>query len=642
MEKIELKITPLKPASMAIKRFLLSFSLFRLKGEYKEFNLYFDSLKTILNESNISDCDVCIFIDDSVLYYKPFKEWAKSELPKLPHVFIMHFDCPNFKNGDYHQGLFGSLIRFYALTDKFQKISNPNPKTEYRKYEAVYLSDTDLFPYSINQDYILNMLQHKAHISFETKVHLSKETLEFPIITSTFISSNYFPLHLLTSFLSNLQNKKFDDETLSNFQINLKTTSRRHKTSSYSKSISKSKSITSDSKTIARGYAHFNDDVFYANGIDEFFANHVLLEYFRKFNKKCLVNLNPFISNLPHLFPDFVSSNHFSIDDFEKIKTEPVLNTLVFRKKLIVYFKELYDYCIENNFHKVLDYRESIIKAALYLKYVHNDLLVYFLIPITVFDTSKLTKKEKQMDYGLIINFNNKELDDFETCPNLETLSTNPHNYTDWLYVDRYDFFESSDFSPQAEKLKLIYSKKGYKKGVGITTKTINSLRNWIQRTTGKRIVFLNIFGSLFHFKDIYAPQFLKRKTVDSTKELLETFFNHYKTMGGEKDWKYFSDIKPIHLIEYLCAGKTNLSLVLDFFKLIKKNDVEVVFMSNSFSIDLGLELFKELFSFLIPKFEIFFVGKDFVYNKFNRIMDSPYSTLCDYESNHIFDYVLI
>jgi hypothetical protein len=112
--------------------------------------------------------------------------------------------------------------------------------------------------------------------------------------------------------------------------------------------------------------------------------------------------------------------------------------------------------------------------------------------------------------------------------------------------------------------------------------------------------------------------------------------------MGGDKDWNYFQNIKPIHLIEYLCAGKQNLKLVLEFFKLIQKMEIKVVFMSNSYTFDLGSELFSELFSVLTHNFEMFYAGRNYVFNKFNRIMDSKYSTLCEYESNHIFDYVLI
>ena len=148
----EIQIIPYKFSSKTKRKFLISFSLFRMEGAYRNFDKYFNSLKLLLKESNISDCDVCIFVDNSVLNYKPFKHWIDNDVQKMKHVIILQYICEDFlkPKSDYHYGTFGSIMRLYALTHEFAET--------FHKYDSVFISDVDMQPYEVNQKFIYEMI----------------------------------------------------------------------------------------------------------------------------------------------------------------------------------------------------------------------------------------------------------------------------------------------------------------------------------------------------------------------------------------------------------------------------------------------------------------------------------------------------
>lgn len=345
----EIVLTCLKPPPDKRRRFLVVFSIFRMENAYRRFEKYFDGLKKIISESNLTLCDICIFIDDSVLTYQPFKKWLDKQVIKMPHVFVIHYEYSDFKKSIYHFGTFGSIMRLYALTNEFKP-----------KYEAVYLSDVDMEPYEVDQRHILRMIKQKADISYESRVYYNKKwapaNLKFPVLLGTLISTVNFPVSILTNFLTELKNKKFN-KIIREIIEDEKTSTRKHTT---------------------------NEEFIY--GMDEYFMNHFLLPYYK--NKIALVRINPLINSLPHIFNDFVASNQFSSKELIRTKSYKILNSNSYKKKLLQYYFELYEYCFKNNFENVLDIKDKICFAYELIKHIKPDLHVYLVSPIKLFDST--------------------------------------------------------------------------------------------------------------------------------------------------------------------------------------------------------------------------------------------------------------
>jgi hypothetical protein len=98
----EIVLKCLKPPPDKRRRFLVVFSIFRMENAYRRFEKYFDGLKKIISYSNLSMCDICIFIDDSVLTYQPFKKWLDKQVIKMTHVFVIHYEYHDFKKLKHH------------------------------------------------------------------------------------------------------------------------------------------------------------------------------------------------------------------------------------------------------------------------------------------------------------------------------------------------------------------------------------------------------------------------------------------------------------------------------------------------------------------------------------------------------------
>lgn len=367
----EIQIIPYKSLQKTKRKFLLSFSIFRMEGPYRNFDKYFNSLKKLLKESHISDCDICIFIDNSVFKYKPFKYWLENDVQRMKHVFVLQYICKDFLKpmSDYHYGTFGSIMRLYALTDDFA--------TKYHKYDATFISDVDMQPYEVDQKFINEMIDSKASICYRTRIYYNKvwaqKTLEFPIMIGTFISSLYFPLDLLTTFLYNLKHNK------------------------YTKNV---KSIIEENISKKRKHIFLTNDLF-VYGLDEYFANRFLIQYYLKLHKKALIYVDPIINKLPYLIKDFESSNKIkSSDAIDIINSFEKLNKLEYKKKIVQYYIDLYEHLKRTDYKDIDDSMKIFVKRAIpYISKIDYDILASrILIPINVYDSTGINNSNNFLE----------------------------------------------------------------------------------------------------------------------------------------------------------------------------------------------------------------------------------------------------
>lgn len=98
--------------------YLVSTSLFRLQGgEYKSFKKYTNGLQTLCKiiTTKLPGFSLRIYVDDTILKDHEIHNHLKRLRPPAE---IVRYSCPRFKDtGNFHKGLFGTLIRYAPLFD---------------------------------------------------------------------------------------------------------------------------------------------------------------------------------------------------------------------------------------------------------------------------------------------------------------------------------------------------------------------------------------------------------------------------------------------------------------------------------------------------------------------------------------------
>ncbi len=93
-------------------------TFFKREEYYKHFGIYIKGLKKCLmfienfNKSNPSNTyDIILFIDQNIYKDKQIMSLIEGK----SFVIVVTFNCSNFKQGNYHVDLFGTLIRFFPM-----------------------------------------------------------------------------------------------------------------------------------------------------------------------------------------------------------------------------------------------------------------------------------------------------------------------------------------------------------------------------------------------------------------------------------------------------------------------------------------------------------------------------------------------
>jgi hypothetical protein len=205
-------IEPIEPYN------IISVAAFLLKDSYKNIDKYYDGLKTIamLITTIFPDYYLRIYYDDSLVkfihntkinaYVK--NKWIPliNKLKQEKYVQMCHFDNSDFKNGDYHDGLYGTLIRQIPI---FDYEYNSNIKT-------VIIKDIDLFPGDITdtKQKLTFFEENNADVLFASfncyhtgprfKLYPEEivEKVPYTVLAETFISKIKFPSKIFTNYLT--------------------------------------------------------------------------------------------------------------------------------------------------------------------------------------------------------------------------------------------------------------------------------------------------------------------------------------------------------------------------------------------------------------------------------------------------------
>lgn len=345
MEYLENRLVKFKPLfkiNYKIKKNLICCSLFkRNTSYYKDFSLYTKGLYKIYH-SIIKDFSIRLFIDNSIYNDKEIMKL----LNKLTKIELVLFKCPMFQEGDYHIGLFGTLIRFFPMfnfpnNDANQVIITDIDNYSFKKYIEILDSNNIDNLYLIKYSNASRMFKNKEDYN-----HIYNDIILDYIKPQEMICLKQINYNVILSFLENL------DENI--------------KYSYY---------LNENYKHVHNFKSKFENNGHFIYGIDEYFLNNQYLHYF-------IDNKLPFLNILKYNIDSVLYYQLF-------IRNEPWLEK---NKKI---FNELLNFILNKLDIKNMDKKNMIDKFKIIESKTKNKKILY-----DIFMNIKDKKK-----YNFMINY---------------------------------------------------------------------------------------------------------------------------------------------------------------------------------------------------------------------------------------------
>ena len=188
----QIEITVLKQGK--VSRNVLTCCLFTASDSYRILNQYVGNFRRFLKQAEILPrFEIRVYTDDTA------KDIVLEETRDNPRVTVLHYNCPQFREGNGHVGMFGALVRFLPMFEDLDTVWSSDIDIPDR-----YL-DPKLFRMVGEQgiDFLIS-----TYSCYEMKVWGTKNT----ILAGRFISRIQFPRALLTLFLNRVSDGKFDEK----------------------------------------------------------------------------------------------------------------------------------------------------------------------------------------------------------------------------------------------------------------------------------------------------------------------------------------------------------------------------------------------------------------------------------------------
>jgi len=244
------------------KKNLLSLSIVKIIGPYKDFFKYTNGLNRILEHTNNNtyNFDVRVYFDDTVLLE------IKNLINKYKNVEFYKFNYPPLRVGEFHNGTFGSLIRLLPLFEHHPDNSH--------MYNYIWIDDIDVLPKYIN----LNIINSSHITGFNTYFsslfcyyrpwfkHSHNYNMNFPLITNVKLDPKIF-----YRYINDLANDKYKNiiEEILNFRPD------KYK---------------------------YNYKIKHPYGMDEYFTNNIIYNQLTKYNTYVAYNtdVTPLLKNISY------------------------------------------------------------------------------------------------------------------------------------------------------------------------------------------------------------------------------------------------------------------------------------------------------------------------------------------------------
>lgn len=312
----QIEITVLKQGTPSKK--VLSCSLFKMKSAYRDFSKYENHFKNFLERSKkLKGFEVRAYGDDTT------KDILLKLSEKYDNASVYHYNCPEFKEGDGHIGIFGMYPRFLPLFED--------------GLEVVWVSDIDITDSFLDPQLLNVMKRNNADVFISSGLCSQRspwQRVKYPIVAHKFITFQTFPKQLLTRYLNKLLKGELDDlvSAINEFNIRYRTPSKvpygidEGFLNSLLYNYIKKKDLT---VLIYKDYFTVNN--FFTYKIKDYPIEHTnfLLRYYRTQDPKMFAKAKQiFMENIPKLVDQQPCMQDF-LDHADELKTSFIRKILI-------------------------------------------------------------------------------------------------------------------------------------------------------------------------------------------------------------------------------------------------------------------------------------------------------------------------
>ena len=333
MDNTLIKIKEIKTVK-GPKNILISSVAFKMKNSYKDSSIYTDGLLEQLKflDSSNKKFTYRLYFDQSIEKDKNWKVVLK-EMKKRSYTELFKYECEILKDGDYHDGVFGTFMRFLPLFTE-----NKNNK----EWEVFMSTDVDFKIDNVcfEQMEKFKNSDEKFFIKLPKCYHLKSwiSHLEMP--------KKYSLVVLGGSFASKIT---FNKKLLLDFLINIIEEGK------YFKNFIKYNDLASPS--FLKNKEH--DKFIY--GMDEYFLIDVLLKDIRKRDIPILIynwyiHYTGLLIQIKNLNNNFKDLNNEEINRWKKLLKTVLRRGYDDKKSLNRNYSKLqyFGFCHENNFNMMI------------------------------------------------------------------------------------------------------------------------------------------------------------------------------------------------------------------------------------------------------------------------------------------------
>lgn len=190
MSQIEIQV--LKQGTPS--RNVVSCCFFTMGEAYRSFNQYTGNLKRFVMQSDkLRGFEIRIYTDDTG------KDIALKVAEGKTKVSVLHYNCPQFREGKGHMGTFGMFVRFLPL---------------FEDLDIAWVSDIDIPDHFLNMADVTNLIQHKCDVYISTTACYERKAWgrDYTIVAHKFMTRVQFPRALLTRYLNMITEGKLDEK----------------------------------------------------------------------------------------------------------------------------------------------------------------------------------------------------------------------------------------------------------------------------------------------------------------------------------------------------------------------------------------------------------------------------------------------
>ena len=207
---------------------VISCVLFRLKENYKSSKIYYDGLKNLINalDTVFSDYYFRLYYDSSIITPEHTENIINNEIKKLwlpllndlkkrKKVQLIYYECEKFKKGIYHDGLFGTLLRFIPLFD-YEENNNIDEViiTDIDMTGAIIINIKKTLLFMRNNKSKFHFRSHSCYTSLPRFDMFDDEEIKmfpYPMLAGQIISQIKFPSYIFENYLKCMSNKETNE-----------------------------------------------------------------------------------------------------------------------------------------------------------------------------------------------------------------------------------------------------------------------------------------------------------------------------------------------------------------------------------------------------------------------------------------------